>query len=97
MIKRGLVDEVKQLLDRGYDASLPAMSGIGYKQITMYLKGELTLADAVQQTKFETHRLVRHQYSWFRLKDDRIGWFDIQRDKEAKILNRLKKSYQEQA
>jgi tRNA dimethylallyltransferase len=97
MIKRGLVDEVKQLLDRGYDASLPAMSGIGYKQITMFLNGELTLADAVQQTKFETHRLARHQYSWFRLKDVRIGWFDIQRDKEAKILNRLKKSYQEQA
>jgi len=97
MIKQGLVDEVKQLLDRGYDAGLPAMSGIGYKQITMYLKGELTLADAVQQTKFETHRLARHQYSWFRLKDVRIGWFDIQKDKEAKILARLKKDYQEQA
>jgi len=97
MIKRSLVDEVKQLIARGYDASLPAMSGIGYKQITMFLNGELTLADAVQQTKFETHRLARHQYSWFRLKDVRIGWFDIQKDKEAKILNRLKKSYQEQA
>jgi tRNA dimethylallyltransferase len=97
MIKDGLVEEVKQLLDRGYDAGLPAMSGIGYKQITMFLKGELTLAEAVQQTKFETHRLARHQYSWFRLKDVRIGWFDIQKDKEAKILSRLKKSYQEQA
>ena len=97
MIKRGLADEVKQLLDRGYDANLPAMSGIGYKQITMFLKGKLTLADAVQQTKFETHRLARHQYSWFRLKDVRIGWFDIQKDKEAKILARLKKDYQEQA
>ena len=97
MIKRGLVDEVKQLLDKGYDASLPSMSSIGYKQITMFLKGKLPLADAVQQTKFETHRLVRHQYSWFRLKDDRIGWFDIQRDKETKILNRLKKDYQEKA
>jgi len=97
MIKRGLADEVKQLLDRGYDANLPAMSGIGYKQITTFLKGKLTLADAVQQTKFETHRLARHQYSWFRLKDVRIGWFDIQKDKEAKILARLKKDYQEQA
>ncbi len=97
MIKRGLVDEVKQLLDRGYDAGLPAMSGIGYKQITTFLSGELTLADAVQQTKFETHRLARHQYSWFRLKDVRIGWFDIQKDTEAKILARLKKDYQEQA
>jgi len=72
------------------------MSGIGYKQITMYLSGELTLADAAQQTKFETHRLARHQYSWFRLKDVRIGWFDIQKDTEANILARLKKSYQEQ-
>jgi len=97
MIKRGMVDEVKQLIERGYDASLPAMSGIGYKQIVMFLKGELTLADAVQQTKFESHRLARHQYSWFRLKDVRIGWFDIQKDKEAKILARLKKDYQEQA
>jgi len=96
MIKRGLADETRQLLDRGYDASLPAMSGIGYKQITMYLSGELTLADAAQQTKFETHRLARHQYSWFRLKDVRIGWFDIQKDTEANILARLKKSYQEQ-
>jgi len=96
MIKRGLADEARQLLDRGYDAGLPAMSGIGYKQITMYLSGELTLADAAQQTKFETHRLARHQYSWFRLKDVRIGWFDIQKDTEANILARLKKSYQEQ-
>jgi tRNA dimethylallyltransferase len=85
MIKLGLVDEVKGLLDMGYDLALPAMSGIGYKQIGMYLEGKLTLAAAVQQIKFETHRLVRHQYSWFRLKDDRIRWFDIQGDVDSHI------------
>ena len=95
MIQRGLVDEVRQLIERGYDAALPAMSGIGYKQIILFLRGELALEDAVQQTKFETHRLARHQYSWFRLKDVRIGWFDTQKEKEAKILARLKKDYQE--
>ena len=95
MIKRGLVDEVKQLLNRGYDASLPAMSGIGYKQIGQFIKGELSLDTAIQQTKFETHRLVRHQYSWFRLKDDRIRWFDIQRDKETQILAWLSKFIKE--
>jgi tRNA dimethylallyltransferase len=95
MIKQGLVDEVKQLLNRGYDCNLPAMSGIGYKQISLYLSGELSLAAAVQQIKFETHRLVRHQYSWFRLKDDRIRWLDIQREKEAQISALLKKTRQE--
>ena len=86
MIKLGLVDEVKGLVARGYDFSLPAMSGIGYKQIGMYLRGELTLAAAIQQIKFETHRLVRHQYSWFRLKDDRIEWFDIEKESDSQIM-----------
>jgi len=85
MIKLGLVDEVKGLLNKGYDFSLPAMSGIGHKQIGMYLEGKLTLAAAIQRIKFETHRLVRHQYSWFRLKDDRIRWFDIQNRKDSQI------------
>jgi tRNA dimethylallyltransferase len=93
MIKRGLVDEVKRLVSRGYDFNLPAMSGIGYKQIGMFLRGELTLAAAMQQIKFETHRLVRHQYSWFRLKDDRIRWFDIQREPDWQIIASLSKLY----
>jgi len=78
MIERGLVEEVKQLVNRGFNFNLTAMSGIGYKQIGMFLRNELTLAGAIQQIKFETHRLARQQYTWFRLQDDRIKWFDIQ-------------------
>jgi len=85
MIRQGLVDEVKGLVDRGYSFNLPAMSGIGYKQIGMFLRGELALPFAIQQIKFETHRLVRHQYSWFRLKDDRIKWFDIEKGTDSLI------------
>jgi tRNA dimethylallyltransferase len=77
MIEQGLVEEVKRLVNRGFDFNLTAMSGIGYKQIGMFLRNELTLAGAIQQIKFETHRLVRQQYTWFRLQDDRIKWFDI--------------------
>ncbi|MBC8429566.1 MAG: tRNA (adenosine(37)-N6)-dimethylallyltransferase MiaA [Dehalococcoidia bacterium] len=91
MIKRGLVDEVKKLVDWGYGFNLPAMSGIGYKQVGMFLRGELTLAVAIQQIKFETHRLVRHQYTWFRLKDDRIKWFDIQSRVDSQIIAPLSK------
>ncbi len=76
MIEKGLVEEVESLVRMGYDFGLPAMSGIGYKQIGKFLKGELSLAAATQQIKFETHRFVRHQYAWFKLTDDRIHWFD---------------------
>ena len=85
MIKQGLVAEVEKLMNMGYDFNLPSMSGIGYKQIGMFIRDELTLAAAIQQIKFETHRFVRHQYTWFRLKDDKIKWFDIQDREELKI------------
>ncbi len=86
MIEKGLVEEVKKLIDSGYSLDLPAMTGIGYRQIGVYIKGELKLQDAIEQIKFETHRFVRHQYNWFRLKDERIKWFDIQdKDVEREI------------
>jgi len=85
MIKQGLVAEVERLMNMGYSFNLPAMSGIGYKEIGMFLRGELTLAAAIQQIKFETHRFVRHQYGWFKLNDDRIRWFDMQNKVDSDI------------
>lgn len=90
MIENGLVEEVKELVKRGYKLDLPSMSAIGYKQIGMFLKGELSLEEAIQQIKYETHRYVRSQYNWFKLKDDRIKWFDIQNDIESDIIKSIK-------
>jgi tRNA dimethylallyltransferase len=77
MIQRGLVEEIEQLVKKGYSSSLPSMSGIGYKQIGQFLRGEMTLPEAIDKIKYETHRLARHQYAWFRLSDSRIRWFDV--------------------
>jgi tRNA dimethylallyltransferase len=84
MVERGLVEEVQRLVDSGYSLNLTAMTGIGYRQIGMYLDSELNLQDAIEQIKFETHRFVRNQYNWFRLKDERIKWFDMQ-DKDVML------------
>jgi tRNA dimethylallyltransferase len=93
MIQRGLIEEVEQLLKKGYSPSLPSMSGIGYKQIVQFLRGEMTLPQAIDKIKYETHRLARHQYAWFRPSDSRIHWFDISKA-EAKgnfaTLNKVK-------
>jgi tRNA dimethylallyltransferase len=85
MIEHGMVEEVAKLLKMGYDFSLPAMSGIGYRQIGQYLSGEITLEEATQKMKTETHRLVRHQYAWFRLSDEKIHWFDIDKHRDEEI------------
>lgn len=78
MIARGLVAEVRDLVDAGYSLTLPSMSGLGYRQIGQYLNGEITLAEAVQRIKYETHRFARQQYTWFRPDDRRIQWFDVE-------------------
>jgi len=84
MIKRGLVAEVEKLVNMGYD-SLPAMNSIGYKQVAMFLRGEISLEMAIQQVKYETHRFIRHQYAWFRPADERIRWFDVAQLQETEI------------
>jgi tRNA dimethylallyltransferase len=76
MIKQGLVDEVKDLMAKGYSLDLTSMSGIGYKQIGMFIQGNLDLPTAIQKIKYETHRFARHQYAWFHLGDARIHWLD---------------------
>ncbi len=91
IIEQGLVEEVRKMADMGFSMDLPSMSGIGYKQIGAFLKGELTLAEAIHQIKTETHRLVRRQYNWFRLTDDRIKWFDITSDFEAEVSELVSK------
>ena len=80
-----IVIEVENLLKIGYDVNLPAMSGIGYRQIIQFLNGELTLEAAVQKIKTDTHRYIRHQYAWFRPADETIHWFDIERQSETEI------------
>ena len=77
MLAAGLVDEVRGLLKRGYSADLPAMSGIGYRQVCQLLAGELDMEQAVQRVKTETHRLARMQHTWFRADDARIDWIDV--------------------
>ncbi len=88
MIESGLVEEVRGLLQKGYSLSLPCMSSIGYKQIGQFLQGQLTLPSAIEQIKYETHRMARHQYAWFRRNDERIHWFDAAEGKVAReVIN----------
>ena len=77
MIGEGFVEEVRGLLARDYRPDLPAMSGIGYRQVCQHLAGGLSLEEAVARIKTETHRLARKQHNWFHRDDRRIHWIDV--------------------
>ncbi|MFD2371401.1 tRNA (adenosine(37)-N6)-dimethylallyltransferase MiaA [Brevibacillus sp. GCM10020057] len=76
MIEAGLVEEVRQLLDRGYDATLISMQGLGYKELIPYLYGEITLEKAINDIKQRTRHFAKRQLSWFRRMPE-IQWFDM--------------------
>ena len=76
MMAEGLLDEMRGLLERGYDCQLSSMAGIGYRQLCQHLAGELSLEEAVERIKTATHRLARMQSTWFRPADERINWLD---------------------
>ena len=76
MMAAGLLDEVKALAAMGYPLGQGPLASPGYKELGQYLAGEIALDDAVQRTKYRTHRLVRRQYTWFKPGDERIQWLD---------------------
>ena len=80
MLAAGLVQEVRRLLEQGFTPDLPAMSGLGYRQIAQYLADEISLDEAVALIKRHTRRFVRQQYNWFRLNDPDIHWLDAADD-----------------
>lgn len=75
MLAAGFVGEVEALGSR-YRWDLPAMRGLGYKEIGLYLRGELTLADAVTLLKKNTRHYAKRQLSWFRHMKE-IAWVDV--------------------
>lgn len=90
MVKEGLVTEVKELRDKGYQRNLVSMQGLGYKEIYAYLEGEITLDEAIEIIKRDTRHFAKRQLTWLRRERDIIM---IDKEKynydEEKILREM--------
>jgi len=76
MVAHGMMREVRQLLAAGYDDTLPAMGGIGYRQFVAVLRCTMTEADAVRLMIRDTTRYAKRQMTWF-ARDREIRWLDV--------------------
>lgn len=85
MINEGLEDEVKKLLDMGYNKDLVSMQGIGYKEIVKCLDGEYTYDEAIEIIKRDSRRYAKRQLTWFR-RYEGAKWFNLDEYKDGKIL-----------
>ena len=74
MMQAGLVDEVKQLLQK-YKEFPTAMQGLGYKEVKEYLDGDITEEEMVEKIKQESRHYAKRQLTWFRQYKD-ATWLD---------------------
>ena len=66
MIKSGLVDEVKWLLDKWYAPTLQSMQWIGYKEVVWYLEWKYDIEEMERLLQLNTQRLAKRQRTRFR-------------------------------
>ncbi len=76
MVKKGLLEEVKKLCERGYGRQTYAMNSMGYIEMLRYMEGELSWDLAVEEIKKSTRRFAKRQITWFR-KDRRLRRLDV--------------------
>jgi tRNA dimethylallyltransferase len=65
MVEQGAVDEVKALIERNLNPNLPVMRAIGVAELSAYLRGDLSLGDAISAGQQATRRYAKRQYTWF--------------------------------
>ena len=85
----GLVAEVRALLERGYSRTLPALQGLGYKEIIPHLEGRLSLAEARSLLQRNSRRYAKRQLTWIR-GDARYRWLDVEDDPADVVAERIR-------
>lgn len=86
MREQGLVEEVRQLQERGCTREMVSMQGLGYKEILAAFDGRMTIDEAFEKIKLETRHFAKRQYTWFRRERD-VTWIDKEDfEDEASLL-----------
>jgi len=84
MLRQGFVEEVETLMKKATTLVCCDVQHRVPGNRTIF-NGGMTMEEAVYKIKTGTHRFIRHQYAWFRLKDERIKWFDIEKTNNGEI------------
>ncbi len=86
MWEMGLVNEVENVLEMGYDASLNSLNSVGYKEVINYLEGVYSKDKAIDEIQKNTRHYAKRQNTWFK----RIP--NINLIKKEKILYEMQKT-----
>jgi len=92
----GMIDEVKNLIDRGINVDTLIYYGLEYKFITLYLTGKISYQEMIRDLEIAIHQFAKRQMTWFRgmeKKGIKINWIDGKiplEEKVEKVMELLK-------
>jgi tRNA dimethylallyltransferase len=88
MVEDGLIEEAKSLYTGGV-RDCQSVQGIGYKEIYLYLQGELTKEEAILLLKRNSRRYAKRQFTWFRNQMN-VRWFEMEESGFSKKVTEIK-------
>lgn len=88
-VERGLIEETRAALAWGVPPDAPVLTGIGYAEALMHLRGEVALEDLPEVMARSNRRYARRQLRWLR-RNPAITWFDATGDPVPGILGFLR-------
>ncbi|MEI8204009.1 MAG: tRNA (adenosine(37)-N6)-dimethylallyltransferase MiaA [Bacteroidota bacterium] len=97
-LNSGMIDEVKQLIDKGVPREMLILYGLEYRWITRYLGEEITYQTMYEKLNTSIHQFAKRQIIWFRRMEKKgyhIHWIDghlPDNEKVKKILDIIKKA-----
>jgi len=93
MFDIGLIEEVRYLLEKGYDAALPSMSAIGYREVAQFLSGMINLDEVKLLMRRNTRKFIRRQANWFKPDDPSIHWYSNEDDPLDTIVRDIQETF----
>ena len=98
MIRSGLIEETKKLLDMGYSKDLNSMKTIGYKETVEYLEGKHDFDHYVHVLKRNTRHFARRQIIWSRRYENAIKInLTFEKDPVGKLIRVLESILEEES
>ncbi len=97
MFEKGLVEEVKKLIEMGFENAITSMQAIGYKELIPYIKGEISIEEAKEKIIKNTKSFAKRQIRSFRSKfkdENKWEWLNVSNYTKEEVLDKIIKKYE---
>jgi tRNA dimethylallyltransferase len=91
-LKKGMVEEVRNLLKQGLNPEDLIYYGLEYKYITQYIEGDLDYTTMVEKLNIAIQQFAKRQMTWFRKMEREgaiVNWFDGYMPVEENIMHAM--------